>query len=149
MKLDIGGGHSPQEGYTNLDPVHGFAEFRCRLQDGIPVMDNSIEAARASHVLEHIPTEAIIPAMNEVFRALQPGGLFEVIVPLFPSWQAMADPTHISFWVEQRFWYFVGSWVPQADYGMKIWQWAEMPGDEAAWSVTEGWEGHAWLMKPR
>jgi SAM-dependent methyltransferase len=127
--------------------------------------DSSVDLVRASHVMEHIPTEDRIHCMNEVHRVLKPGGMFEVIVPLFPSWQAMADPTHVSYWVEQSFWYFTGQWAPQAEYGMLMWRWATTteieqswrdhdPGPAvraqglAPWLVVDGWEGHALIVKP-
>jgi len=144
VHLELGGGLYPHPGYVNLDPVHGQGEFRRRAQDGIPLPDGYVDAARCSHLLEHIPAGAErIAVMNEVHRVLVPRGTFEIIVPLFVPgrWEAIADPTHVSLWVRESFDYFTGAIVPGADYGIRLWQMRD-------WSVRAGWEGHALLMKP-
>jgi hypothetical protein len=88
--------------------------------------------------MEHIPSgDARLAVMNEAHRVLAPGGTFEIILPLFPSWQAIADPTHVSLWVEESFAYFDGRIVAQADYGIRYWQ-------TTLWEVIGGWEGH-WI----
>ena len=157
MKVDIGGGTIPRSGYVNLDPAHGTGEFRRYIQDGIPVGDNSLDAAHASHLMEHIPSGAgpgvRVWVMNEVWRALKPGAEFTIIVPLFMAhgqlvgtWHAIADPTHVSYWaLPESFLYFCeGPFKPNADYGMKIWQ---APGDDDM-RVEAGWEGHVTMRKP-
>ena len=138
--VDIGGGHSPTPGYDNLDPVHGTnALLTRRAEDGpLPYGNQSVEAIRASHVLEHIAGPDIIPVMNEFHRVLVPGGELTVIVPQFPSWQAMADPTHISFWVPERFAYFTGVAVAQAEYSIRYWIELELAYNDDA-SMT--WRG--------
>lgn len=149
MKIDIGGGTSPAAGHVNLDPVHGRREWQRNAQDiPWPADDSTVASARASHVLEHIPagTERIA-VFNEAWRVLQPGGTLEVIVPLLihangaPTWQAVADPTHVSFWCRESFDYFCGQ-IAQADYGIRWW---EMVSFEA----KDGWEGNVMLRKPR
>lgn len=144
MKVEIGGGTLLQQGFTNLDPVHGQGEFKRKIQDGIPMPDGSVEAARASHVMEHIPAGYDrIFVMNEVYRVLRSGGEFEIIVPCVPQgpsgigWHAFADPTHVSFWVyPESFHYFDGVFAANADYGIKVWQtkFSELRGGwEAQW----------------
>ena len=143
MKLEIGGGLAVAPGFVNLDPVHGEGDLRRRVQDGIPLPDLSVDEVRASHVLEHVPAPDRVAVFNEVWRVLKPGGRFEVIVPLFPDWGAIADPTHVSYWVEQSFWYFTGRMTPCAEYGISPWAMDE-------WFVREhafGREGHAILRK--
>ena len=142
LRVDIGGGLAPAEGHLNLDPVHGQGEFKRRIQDGIPVPDGSVESARCSHLMEHIPAGADrIFVFNEVWRVLRPGGTFEVIVPLFSgdSYGWAADPTHVSVFVEASFWYFTGRMMAAADYGIRLWRedsWMTVPhewGDEGHW----------------
>jgi SAM-dependent methyltransferase len=143
MLLEIGGGTAVMEGYVNLDPRMGEGEFRRRVQDGIPLPDESVEAVRASHVMEHIPAgQERIDVFNEVWRVLVPGGTFHVIVPLFSyGWQAIADPTHVSFWLYESFLYFTGGVMLGSDYGIRLWQFD-------TWQIYGGWEGHAVLRKP-
>jgi hypothetical protein len=144
MRIDIGGGRVPVPDHINLDPIHGEGEFRRRIQDGIPAPDGSVESVYCAHLLEHVPAQDRIDTFNEVWRVLVPGGTFDVIVPLFPSWGAIADPTHVSFWVRQSFDYFTGAIVPGADYGIRPWQWVEWAEREWDWGI----EGHATLRKP-
>lgn len=141
MKLDIGGGLAPREGFTNLDPVHGQGKWKRKIQDGIPLLNGMLEEANASHVLEHIPSgDERIWVMNEVWRVLRPGGRFHIRVPLFPSWQAVADPTHVSFWVKESFDYFTKDAAQQADYGIKEWVIETYRAPD--------WEAYCVLVKP-
>lgn len=159
MKIDIGGGTNPAGGWVNIDPVHGVQEqHRVRVQDGLPFDDNTIEAARASHVLEHIPAgDDRIKAMNEVHRVLKSGGTFEIILPLVGytenevghlvrGWQPYADPTHVAYWwfPESLLYFCEGPFKPHADYGICIWDTLH----EEDWEVRGGWEGYAVLRKP-
>ena len=144
MKLEIGGGKYPLPGWVNLDPVHGSGEFKRKAQDGIPLPAGSEEAARCSHLMEHIPAGAErIFVFNEVWRVLRSRAQFEIIVPLLVAgrWEAIADPTHVSFWVRESFHYFTGDIVPGADYGIKLWE-------PVSFETRNGWEGHSVLMKP-
>lgn len=146
MKLEIGGGLAVWPGFTNLDPVHGVGDMQRRIQAGVPLGNGTVEAARCSHLMEHIPAgfERIF-VFNEVWRVLEPGGTFEVVVPLFPGYGAIADPTHVSLWVEQSFWYFTGQMAPAADYGLRLWELVEWTTKEWDW----GTEGRCVLRKPR
>lgn len=159
MKLDIGGGTLSPAGWENLDPTHGSRpEFKVLVQDGIPLPDSSVDQARASHVMEHIPSgEARIKAMNEVHRVLKPGGTFEVIIPLVgyteggvghlvSGWQPYADPTHVAYWwfPESLLYFCEGPFKPHADYGIRVWSALQ----EEDWEVRDGWEGRALLRKP-
>jgi len=146
VKLELGAGAALWPGFTNLDPVHGEGEFRRRAQDGpFPLPDNSVEEARCSHLMEHIPAgQDRINVMNEMWRVLVPGGRFEIIVPLMIAdrWEPIADPTHVSFWCHESFWYFTGQYRANAEYGIKYWE-------EAEWTVRDGWEGRCVLRKPQ
>lgn len=154
MKVDIGGGTIPAAGHVNLDPIHGEGDFKRRIQDGIPIDDGGLEGARASHVMEHIPAgHERIDVMNEVWRALAPGGVFEIVVPLVlahgrwvGTWHAFADPTHVAFWcLPESFLYFCeGPFKPNADYGVKIWS----ALDDSDMEVRDGWEGVVRMRKP-
>lgn len=145
MKIEIGAGTLLPAGWVNLDPgPAGTPGWRRPAQEvPWPVLDSSVEAIRASHVMEHIPGgEPRIAVMNEAHRVLAPGGFFEIIVPDFLAltWHAIADPTHVSFWCLESFHYFDGSFAANADYGMKWWTTLELsrsPGScEVLWKGT-------------
>lgn len=152
MNLELGGGARVTPGWSNLDPVNGSpAELRRLAQDvPWPLADGSVGAVRASHVMEHIPAgQDRISVMNECHRVLTPGGTFEIIVPLICGsepgtplhWAALADPTHVSFWVPASFEYFDGTKAPCADYGLKLWE-------TVSYETRGGWEG-VWVGRPR
>lgn len=144
--IEIGGGHLVQPGWINLDSRNGDGEWKRLAQETPwPAADGSIDGIRASHVMEHIPAgEPRIAVMNEAHRVLRPGGVFEVIVPIVNNpltWHAIADPTHVSFWVPESFHYFDGLFAANADYGIRLWQTLEL-------RVEGGFECH-WKGTPR
>jgi hypothetical protein len=105
-----------------------------------------VEEARCSHLTEHIPAGSErIAVFNEVWRVLVPGGTFTVVVPLFPGYGAIADPTHVSLWVQQSFWYFTGRMTAAADYGIQLWEHVDWTKKTWDWG-DEGW---CVLRKPR
>ena len=144
--IEIGGGHLVQAGWTNLDPTHGIGDWQRPAQVvPWPTADDSVAAIRASHVMEHITAgQPRIDVMNEAHRVLKPGGVFEIIVPIVNdplSWHAIADPTHVSFWVLESFHYFDGHFAANADYGIRLWETLEL-------EVRGGFECH-WKGTPR
>ncbi|HEY5990657.1 MAG TPA: methyltransferase domain-containing protein [Streptosporangiaceae bacterium] len=144
--IEIGGGTLVQPGWINLDSRNGHGEWaRMAQQTPWPTGDNTVDAIRASHVMEHIPAgQERIDVMNEAHRVLKPGGVFEVIVPIVNNpltWHAIADPTHVSFWVLESFHYFDGHFAANADYGIRLWQTLEL-------EVRGGFECH-WKGTPR
>ena len=148
--IEIGGGHLVQRGWINLDPRHGAGEWKREAQNTPwPTGDNTVNAIRASHVMEHIPklAGARIDVMNEAHRVLAPGAVFEIIVPVFRTdgrhltWEPIADPTHVSDWCWESFHYFDGTFAANADYGMSMWT-----------TVSQEWTGDAivtWKGTPR
>lgn len=152
MKVEIGGGRLLTNGYVNLDPGHGHGEWKRYAQETPwPTGDNTVDTIRASHVLEHIPAgmDDRVRVMNEAWRVMCPGGHFNIIGPvmmvegkLVEGWWPWADPTHVSFWCYPESWhYFDGTFLPNADYGIKQWVWG-------AGRVEGGWEAHVTLVKP-
>lgn len=141
--IEIGGGHLVQAGWTNLDAWNGHGEWKRLAQDTPwPTGDDSVDAIRAAHVMEHIPAgEPRLAVMNEAHRVLRPGGVFEIRVPncLSGTWHAFADPTHVSFWCVESFHYFDGLFAANADYGIRPWTTLELrvQGDnEILWKGT-------------
>jgi len=47
--------------------------------------------------------------MKEAYRVLTDGGIFLIQVPSCPSKGAFQDPTQVSFWNQNSFWYYTRS----------------------------------------
>jgi len=77
VRLNLGAGKYPVEGYLNLDRQTGNEAYP------LPYDDNSVDAIRASHVLEHFSHRDIRNVMAEWVRVLKPGGVLKVAVPDF------------------------------------------------------------------
>lgn len=99
LKIDLCGGIDPTPGYMPLDQVHGHD-----LDDPWPLEDNSVGVIRAMDAIEHLVDP--VHTMNEAYRVLAPGGFLLITVPSTDGRGAWQDPTHVSFWNENSFWYY-------------------------------------------
>lgn len=102
LKVDLGGGLFPREGYMIIDQEGG--DINCDLNEGIPLEDNSVGVINASHVIEHLKDP--IKTMREIHRVLCHGGWAFIEVPSTEGNGAWCDPTHVSFWNEDSFPYY-------------------------------------------
>lgn len=103
--IDIGGGIDGRPGYVTIDQ-HG-SDIECDLNEGIPMEDNSCYVVNASHVIEHLRDP--IKTMKEIHRVLAHGGWAFIEVPSTDGRGAFQDPTHVSFWNQNSFWYYTRS----------------------------------------
>lgn len=101
-KIDLCGGFNSPKGYTSIDKFNG--DIVADLEKGIPLPDNSCGVVRAHDALEHIKNSQFL--MNEIHRVLAPGGILLSMTPSTDGRGAFQDPTHISFWNENSFWYY-------------------------------------------
>ena len=96
--------------------------------DPIPFETSSFDSVSAYDFLEHIPRVSldhatsttrfpVIELMNEVWRVLQPNGLFYAITPVFPHAKAFADPTHVNIMTSKTQRYFTGATPMGKMYG--------------------------------
>ena len=76
IKLNLGSGPRPLDGYVNLDIADGH-DARS-LSD---YADESVDEVRASHVLEHINFRETDAVLREWVRVLKPGGRLRIAVP--------------------------------------------------------------------
>jgi glycosyltransferase involved in cell wall biosynthesis len=102
MIVDLGGGINPRQGCVTLDLEGG--DITCDLNDGIPLPDNSVGVLNASHIIEHLNDKHKI--MCEIHRVLADGGWAFIEVPSTDGRGAFQDPTHVSYWNENSFWYY-------------------------------------------
>lgn len=77
MKLNLGAGGIPLEGYDNLDRKTGQEIYPLVCADGV------VDEIRASHVLEHFPHAQVMAVLKDWVRALKPGGVLKIAVPDF------------------------------------------------------------------
>jgi O-antigen biosynthesis protein len=102
LKIDLCGAFSKPEGYVSVDIEGG--DIKADLNKGIPLPDNSCGVVRAHDALEHILDKQHI--MREIHRVLAPGGILLSFTPSTDGRGAFQDPTHVSFWNENSFWYW-------------------------------------------
>ena len=143
-KVDIGGGRYGCRGYTTVD-VEGDAEVIHDLRSGIPFPDNSVGVLNASHIIEHLPDKAF--TMQEIYRVLAHGGWAFIEVPSTDGRGAFQDPTHVSFWNENSFWYYTRQSHAQyiTNHGLRF---MEDRLDTTWWEPKEHKVAitHAWLI---
>jgi O-antigen biosynthesis protein len=106
MKIDIGAGINPLEGFITVDNREQ-ADFNFDLNEGLPFADNSVGVLNASHILEHLKDP--IKSMKEIHRVLAHGGWAFIEVPSTDGRGAFQDPTHVSFWNENSFMYYTNA----------------------------------------
>lgn len=78
MKLNLGSGDLPIDGYENLDIKTGQ-----EVSSLVAYADNSLDEIRASHILEHFGHSSIYEILNGWVRKLRPGGILRIAVPDF------------------------------------------------------------------
>lgn len=101
--VEIGGGINPRAGCDiNVDLEEGNVQWD--LDNGIPLPDNSVGVLNASHIIEHLHDKHKI--MCEIHRVLADGGWAFIEVPSTDGRGAFQDPTHVSYWNENSFWYY-------------------------------------------
>ena len=105
MRVDLGCGPRKPEGYFGIDR-HSWpgVDMVADLSAGIPLDDGSVSEIRAHDLLEHLPDK--IRTMNELWRVLKPGGIADLVVPSTDGRGAWQDPTHVSYWNRNSFWYY-------------------------------------------
>jgi SAM-dependent methyltransferase len=100
--IDLCGGVNKPEGYISIDMVGG--DIMANLDEPWPLEDNSVGIIRAQDAIEHLKDP--IHTMNEIHRVLAQGGFAFIMVPSTDGRGAFQDPTHVSFWNQNSFWYY-------------------------------------------
>lgn len=106
-KLNLGCGRTALEGFLNIDIDPGvMPDLVLDVTKGLPFKDSSIKHVLAYDFLEHVPAEKVISVMNDIHRVLEPGGVFEHFTPSTDGRGAFQDPTHVSFWNINSWYYY-------------------------------------------
>ena len=82
MKIEIGSGEYPKDGYTHMDYREGLPhqEIAASIFE-LPFKDNSIEQFCLFNILEHLSHLKIGSAIAELYRATKIGGSLLIYVP--------------------------------------------------------------------
>src|SRR5262245_52173125 len=77
IRLKLGSGDAPLEGYENIDLRTGRQAYPLKYIDG------TVDEVRASHILEHFSHRETFDVLRDWARVLKPGGTLKVAVPDF------------------------------------------------------------------
>ena len=108
-KVELGGRINAKAGYTTVDLFD--ADIIADLNEPWPFADSSVGVIRAMDVFEHLKDS--IHTMKEVQRVLAPGGILLCQVPSTDGRGAFQDPTHVSFWNINSFYYYTKQFFAQ------------------------------------
>ena len=103
LRRNLGCSDSHCKGFTNVDLVPP-ADVIADLNKQWPWESDSVERIRGWDVIEHLQDKSF--TMNEVWRVLIPGGLLDIVVPTTDGRGAWQDPTHVSYWNRNSFFYY-------------------------------------------
>ena len=104
LALDLGAHHNKAEGFLGVDlrPGEGV-DYVGDIFD-MDIADNSVGVIRAHDFMEHLPNKTAF--MEWCYDKLAHGGMLLSMTPSSDGRGAFQDPTHISFWNENSFWYY-------------------------------------------
>jgi predicted SAM-dependent methyltransferase len=107
-KINLGCGYKKLDGFTNIDNRPEVnPDLVCDVMDGLPFDDDSVDYVLANDFLEHLPIGETIPVIEDIWRVLKNGGIFESLTPSTDGRGAFQDPTHISFWNSNSWLYYM------------------------------------------
>lgn len=96
LKVYVGEELYSKPGYVTMNAYE--------LSDGIPLEDNSVGVISINHVIQKLKDP--IKTMSEIYRVLCDGGWAFIEVPSTDGRGAFQDPTHVSYWNQNSFWYY-------------------------------------------
>ncbi len=131
MKLDLGCGQSPREGFEGVD-LYADAKHKVNLfRLPWPFEDDSVDEIHCSHFVEHLPKDFVdafgrrvehdsdematardrfFAFFDECYRILKPKGTMTVITPALQSVRSFQDPTHRDWIPAERYLYLSAEW---------------------------------------
>lgn len=105
LKVDLCCCHNKKKGYIGVDQYSlPGVDIVTDLNQKWPFNDNSVGVFRLQDAIEHLKDP--IHTMKEIHRCLAPNGWALIEVPSTDGRGAFQDPTHVSFWNSNSFWYY-------------------------------------------
>ena len=104
--MDLCCSNFKRKGYTGVDVSNypGVDVVADLNKAPWPFEDNSVGVFRMQDAIEHLKDP--IQTMKELWRCLAPKGWVLIEVPSTDGRGAFQDPTHVSFWNANSFWYY-------------------------------------------
>jgi predicted SAM-dependent methyltransferase len=95
MKINIGSGYNKIRDYVTIDhDVLTNPDFVIDLEkEKLPFNDNTVNAVRASHVLEHLG-DGYFHCLQELYRVCENKAIIDIYVPHPRHDDFISDPTH-------------------------------------------------------
>jgi SAM-dependent methyltransferase len=114
--INLGCNRHASPGFTHNVDLYPFpgVDTVCNLEKPWPFESDYADRIVAVDLIEHLHDP--IHVMNEAWRVLKDGGIFEILVPSTDGRGWSQDPTHVSFWNINSFFYYAvfkqeGTWV--------------------------------------
>lgn len=126
VRFNLGSGPMKKKGFVNVD-LNTDCDFKCDVRDIRPLLKEYGQADEifASHVLEHIYRDAVLPTFRGWIKALKPGGVLNVEVP-------------DAIWAAENFIKYATNGKPLDDFPQAIIYGAQRyPGDEHKTGIYE------------
>jgi hypothetical protein len=117
IKLELGGGEFPKDGFINCDFNPIRAQIVWDLTNGIPLPDNSVSELWTSHFFEHIRDDYHY-ILLEVLRVCQDGAKVSILVPHKDSIEAKI-PCHYRYFDEEDF-KGLDIWIHRPDWRIRL-----------------------------
>lgn len=112
LKVEIGGGRKPRDGYVNCDVRRLDGVDHVCAADDLPFADGEVQEVYTRHVVEHFTLKEFLGVLAEWNRVLQIGGRIYIVCPnlLFHLRQVL-NGSHESFYDKasgqnDRYWGF-------------------------------------------
>lgn len=121
LKLDLGAGNRPTEGFKSVD-VTGEPDYLVDLfQYPWPFKDRSVSEVVSNHMIEHIPhyrpeyegVDGFWMFFNELHRIMRKNGKVRLTCPYAKSDRAFWDPSHTRYIHEMNFYYLSPQWLQE------------------------------------
>lgn len=105
LRVDLGCGDRKPPGFVGVDIAPGpDVDIVCDLNDRFPFETGTVDYLRAHDLVQQLPDR--IRTMNEIWRVCRDGATVDIRVPSTDGRGAFQDPSHVSFWNANSFFYY-------------------------------------------